>query len=137
MNDKLTIQELAAYLPWEVEMIFEGKRGRRGILQTIGTSKFGDTISIGTGGMWLKSCGFKPLLLPLSSLTKEIEHKGEKFVPSIEYSYLRFEEISTYKGGSNVLKFIQVREHDVLLELHFDIFGLLDRGLAVDKTTIQ
>ena len=34
------------------------------------------------GNCWLtKSVGYKPILHQLSDLTKEIEHKGEKFVP--------------------------------------------------------
>lgn len=78
----------------------------------------------------------KPILRPLSDLAKEIEHNGEKFVPSKEYSYLRFEEISNYKGGENVMNFIQVREQNVLLELHFDVFGLIEKGEAIDINTL-
>lgn len=78
----------------------------------------------------------KPILRPLSDLTKEIEVNGEKFVPSQEYDYLRFDEISNYKGGSNVLNFIQVREQNILLELHFDIHGLIEQKLAIDKNTL-
>lgn len=79
----------------------------------------------------------KPILRPLSDLTKEIEHNGEKFVPMVEYSSLRFEEISNYKGGQNVLNFIQVREYKLLLEMHFDVFGLIDKGLAIDISTLN
>lgn len=77
---------------------------------------------------------FKPLLHPLSMLTKEIEYQGERIVPSLEYSYLRFDEISGYKGGANTLNFIQVREYDLLMELHFDFHGLIEKGLAVNKS---
>lgn len=79
----------------------------------------------------------KPILRPLSYLTKEIEVYGEKFVPIKEYDYLRFDEISNYKGGSNTLNFIQVREQNVLLELHFDIYGLIEKGLAIDINTLK
>ena len=33
---------------------------------------------------------YQPLLRPLSDLTKEIEHKGEKFVPIIELAKVAF-----------------------------------------------
>lgn len=36
----------------------------------------------------------KPILRPLSSLTKEIEHKGEKFVPIIELAKINYADIS-------------------------------------------
>jgi len=80
---------------------------------------------------------FKPILRPLSDLTKEIEVNGEKFVPVIEYDYLRFEEISTFKGGCNAMKFIQARELELLYEMHFDIHGLIERGLAIDINTLE
>jgi hypothetical protein len=78
----------------------------------------------------------KPILHPLSDLTKEIEVNGERFVPSHEYDYLRFEEISTFKGGCNAMKFIQVRELELLYEMHFDIHGLIENGLAIDINTL-
>jgi len=135
MKEQLTIQELSAYLPWEVEYTLDDGKTRE-TLKSIDTGI--NTINFGWGDaiFFEKELNVKLLLLPLSSLTKEIEHKGEKFVPSIEYGYLRFEEISTFKGGSNVLNFIQLREYNILLELHFDIFGLIERGLAVNKLEI-
>lgn len=83
------------------------------------------------------SRNIKPILRPLSDLTKEIEHKGDRFIPIIEYSYLRFKEIANYKGGQNTMKFIQVREQDLLFELKFDVFGLIDAGLAIDINTLD
>jgi len=73
-----------------------------------------------------------PILRPLSDLTKEIEVNGEKFVPIKEYYYLRFEEISTFKGCCNAMKFIQARELELLYEMHFDIYGLIENNLAID-----
>ena len=80
---------------------------------------------------------FKPILRPLSDLTKEIEVNGEKFVPSIEYNHLRFEEISTIKAGDRAMGFIQVREQEILYQLHFDIHGLIPNNLAIDMNTLN
>jgi len=77
-----------------------------------------------------------PILRPLSDLTKEIEVNREKFVPVIEYDYLRFEEISTFKGSCNAMKFIQARELELLYEWHFDIHGLIEKELAIDINTL-
>jgi hypothetical protein len=79
----------------------------------------------------------KPILRNLSDLTKEIEVDGEKFVPSIEYHYLRFEEISTIKAGDRAVGFIQIREQEILYKLHFDIHGLIEAGLAIDINTLN
>lgn len=86
---------------------------------------------------WKTEFNSKIILRPLSDLTKPITHEGETFVPVEKYNYLRFDEISKYKGGSNVMKFIQVREQDVLLELHFDIYGLIDKNLAIDINNLN
>lgn len=88
-------------------------------------------------GKGFRACDFKPILRPLSDLTKEIEVNREKFVPVKEYSYLRFEEISTFTSGSRELGFISVREQDVLLELNFDVFGLIESGFTVDINSIN
>ena len=74
----------------------------------------------------------KPILRPLSYLTKQIEHNGEKFLlidflldkdiivynPNIDYRLLRFGDI------------------EKLLKHHFDVFGLIDKGLAIDINTL-
>jgi len=92
---------------------------------------------------------FKPILHPLSDLTKEIEHNGEKFIPieemcqytgmSYRYDidkktfmqkdlYNHYTEISILK-----MPFIFIKK---LIEWHFDIAGLIEIGEAVDYHTL-
>jgi len=123
---KLELKHLAGYLPYGLK--FDGKRN--GWVSFDGNIK--TLCPIDLDGRWEI---IKPILRPLSDLTKEIEVNGEKFVPSQEYNYLRFEEISTFKGGCNAMKFIQARELELLYEMHFDIYGLIP-DLAIDINTL-
>lgn len=78
---------------------------------------------------------FKPILRPLSDLTKEIEVNGEKFVP-LKYIYGNdftpnddfFENMDTLSIG--------YREMLLLFEWHFDVFGLIPEELAININTL-
>ncbi len=91
---------------------------------------------------------YKPILRPLSDLTKEIEHNGEKFVP-IEYfsehytdHLVRFEKPDyiiledDYSISQNVLG-APLAIIEKLYEWHFDIYGLIENGLAIDINTLE
>ena len=87
----------------------------------------------------------KPILRPLSDLTKEIDHNGKKFVPMKVFYELFGGGYMSYKGFINCqlpdfnMPLIGLR-YDIiqqLLEWHFDIFGLIENGLAIDKKTIS
>jgi hypothetical protein len=122
---KLTIEHLAPYLPYGL---------------SIDTSKLENGYSIMTmcdkGGLSNISIGnvmdeypyTKPILRPLSDLTKEIDHNGERFVPYYWFG----------RQGININSIKDERWHIVqkLLSWHFDVFGLIDKGLAVDINTI-
>lgn len=79
----------------------------------------------------------KPILRPLSDLTKEIRHKDVNFIP---VEFLTKEGFNIYvewieSGFTDIIhsnyKFIQL-----LLEWHFDVFGLIEQGLAIDINTL-
>jgi len=129
---KLELKHLSPYLPYGLQISTDDV-GEDWIETVIGLNK--EAIETSVGNYW--DYTVKPILRPLSDLTKEIEHKGDRFIPIIEYSYLRFKEIANYKGGQNTMKFIQVREQDLLFELKFDVFGLIDAGLAIDINTLD
>ena len=69
----------------------------------------------------------KLILNPLSDLTKLITHEGDSFIPTVEYhSYSEhLEEISTL--GYAYTKYLQQKIFIILLELHFDVFGLTEK----------
>lgn len=81
-------------------------------------------------------------LRPLSDLTKEIEVNGENFVP---YDYFYDDPENDwfdgnvwlnymFEGNSDKtdLNFIPYYIVQKLLEWHFDVFGLIDDGLAIN-----
>lgn len=76
--------------------------------------------------------GFKPILRPLSYLTKEIEVNGEKFVPHIKLGgrpNLKDYDIEYLSNHINDMSFGLIKQ---LIEWHFDVFGLIEKGLAID-----
>ena len=78
---------------------------------------------------------FIPICRPLSDLTKEIEHKGEKFVP--------MKKIAIYNPNNveyliecvvtGLVEYIVLRQ---LIEWHFDIANLIEKGEAIDINTL-
>lgn len=89
MTDKLELKHLSQYLPHKVSMIFN-KSGRIIELGGIQQTDSGNIIYIDKQGRFYEATiwDFKPILRPLSDLTKEIEHNGERVVPLIELAKL-------------------------------------------------
>lgn len=134
MKEQLTLKHLAPYLPYELQMIFESTGGR--IITLIGITKqgkYGIVITSGQGGLWL-SQGWKPILRPMSDLTKEIEHNGEKFVPEEVLMRLNQKDSSDY-FSELILDAYEITSK--LFEWHFDVFDLCSKGLAIDINTID
>lgn len=91
-----------------------------------------------------------PILYPLSSITKQIEHNGERFVPykklfdigkKIGYSesFLthcldRFSRIMDKNYLIDVTPYFIIQK---LIEWHFDVAGLIDEKEAVDVNTLD
>jgi len=80
--------------------------------------------------------GIKPILRPLSDLTKEIEVNGELLIPT---SYLLEStgfEIIDYKDSIDDISELPYNIISKLCEWHFDIFSLLEKKLAIDINTL-
>ena len=81
------------------------------------------------------------LLRPLSDLTKEIEHNGEKFVPIEKLEKCtdinHFEYIERFIYDNETIELLPYWVIDMMFNWHFDIFGLIEKGLAVDINTIN
>lgn len=154
--EKLELKHLAGYLPYDLRYKFANQ-----------TYIFRNVIDFDYEYS-------KPILHPLSDLTKEIEVNGEKFVPmeelvrimhpnevfiSLETSTARNLQSVRYKyhrGRNTVCDTINVYTEELnqgskycfnivntdwwiiqkLLEWHFDIHGLIEKGLAIDINTL-
>ena len=83
----------------------------------------------------------KPILRPLSDLVKEIEVDGERFAP---YENLKSEYKTILAFSDAINKIREYRINEVrygviqkLIEWHFDVFGLIEKGLALDINTVD
>lgn len=146
---KLTLEHLAPYLPYDIELAFVLRDEIRyvGKITSLLDIQEYDDIKIKIGyndaeHIWM----FKPILHPLSDLTKEIEHNGEKFVPvDIFFPYSDYDKIFDRKvditslelAGSINFKYSPYFILNNLFKWHFDVFGLIDAGLAVDENTLE
>lgn len=134
---KLELKHLAAYAPFKIKG-FVGNTQRD--LTTISIDSKFIFVTSYKGSSEKNMIGidqFKPILRPLSDLTKEIEVNGEKFVPNYnsDFKYFTPYELSYFiESIPNGLNYNQMQK---LLEWHFDIFGLIDNGLAIDINTIK
>lgn len=83
---------------------------------------------------WIE--GVYPILHPLTDLTKPIEHKGEMLTLS-EMLELAPNGISLNHYILMIQKkYISVMEFMILIEHHFDVAGLIEKGEAIDVNTL-
>ena len=142
-SDKYTKAKLTGVTLREVETTY--KRKRRGCV--------GDLIGF-EGNNNIQDLKFKLELRPLSSLTKEIEHNGEKFVPieklkelynktvddnihTIEYHNIHGFTIFGLMTHDSYEIGMPLWIYETLFSWHFDVFGLIEQGLAIDLNTVK
>jgi len=97
---------------------------------------------------------YKPILRPLSDITKEIEVNGERFIPAAKLKSMVYEfdnikisfvivdgiggrYIAWQANNDRTNRPVPYQFYEKLYEWHFDIFGLIDAGLAVDINTVK
>ena len=170
----LELKHLAPYLPYGLKYSVFNKKGKLDLLE-IGTNNIYNIITAVNKGVY--GGEYKPILRPLSDLTKEIEVNGEKFVPleilgqkHIEDGFFEDgsfgwgqstggdDEQDYYLTVSNNEGFYLVFDiwcgHqdeggycvdnenipfplvELFFKWHFDVFGLIEKGLAIDINTI-
>ena len=126
--NKLEIKHLAPYLPYGVR-ITKDDWGKIFKLDNDGT-----TLNC-VGIDYVLNCKAKPILRPLSDLTKEIEINGEKFVPKNMLST----SLQSLNSCEDLIKhrIIMFDDSQKLFEWNFDVFGLIDKNLAIDINTLN
>lgn len=122
---------------------------------SVGEGDLGDLYRNGNNWLSIES-GLKPILHPLSDLTKPIEHKGEKFVPilklalypAMELMGVGYEKKSYYAGfkyGEDIIRFTIPSDANSmdfftvqkLIEWHFDVADLISKNEAIDVNTLE
>lgn len=194
---KLELKHIAPYLPYGLKIFtdYDGIQEINGMPDLFHASYYCEKTDAGDEPHIEQ---IKPILRPLSDLTKEIEVNGEKFVPMIKllylyetnffheeellkciifdidsiiscehkkYELLRREDfivtfkVETSNMGTLVYSFtydpkirrfayrdetnsrplgvaFQYDLFQLLFEWHFDVFGLIEQGLAIDLNTL-
>lgn len=139
----LDIKHVAPYLPYGLNFLTHKHRikyGQKTVVQSRGMS-LDDDGTLVVEFLYeddlifsneMKSC--QPLLYPLSYLSKEIEHNGEIVEP---YELLAYtERLQLVRADFNPLSMLSYATVQKLIEFRFDVFGLIDQGLAIDVTTL-
>ncbi len=157
---ELTIKEIAPYLPYGLKVLTDN--GIEKVVSSVGVN----SVTLEYDFDVYSYDKIKPILRSLSDLTKEVEHNGKKFVPiivlynlynfkvSITDSLYYLKDFKIEEDVENIYMFDKEddSQHFVfkkevsgnpywivrrLLEWHFDIFSLIENGLAVDINTIN
>lgn len=154
----LTIKELAPYLPYRLKCktkygIFELNTIKNSNIYKVWFEttnnhnnqdfnyKLLNELKIIGKGYRIKD--IKPILRPLSDLIKEIEVNGKKFVPAyrtqlhINNRYLPFTVNGRIVLENRIItNTILYTDMQYLISLHFDVFGLIEKDLAININNI-
>lgn len=136
---KLETKHLAPYLPYKLKMKFHNWETYE--LHGLSFTDEGEPCTIRDGNFSMSRSNIKlsrPILRPLSDLTKKIEYDGREFIPYNELvDVYGFEHIERANKVNLQIEDYVVRRCSYyliqkLLEWHFDIFGLIPKKLAID-----
>lgn len=132
--EKLTIEHLAPYFPHGLlctanNLCFES-HPILGLIFDIAVFDFEN------GEQDFRFNEFKPLLTPLDEIQNHTVPNENEFHKNLLidcYMHPNFNPTDIIKNRiqTNTLKWVDAR---VLFKYHFDVFGLIDKGLAIDKT---
>lgn len=142
--EKLTLQQLAVYLPYKLKGNFE-------VSEVVPEAKYElreKELRIDNVDFFLKYA--TPILYPISCLTNEITHKGETFVPVVElaktwykdYDAESFDEFNITdieKSVIGICSSIETLTYDIsqkLAEWHINFLNIPD-NLFIDKSTLK
>lgn len=123
---KLELKHLSPYLPYDLKGIFLNS------IITLSVNAFTKGRERGYDISAFLSNNIKPILFPLSSLTKEITINGESFVPKNTLSRNLQMQLDIF-NLPQIVDF-KVADYNKLLEWKFDVFGLIEAGLAEPVT---
>ena len=176
MKERLRIEHIVPYLPYELKMSVNSELYPNPVL--IGLKSIYAYMSYYGTGLAFEINKTKPYLRPLSDLVEEIEHNGEGLTPLHRlFEMIPKNNYIDYKGECNIPKYQiddgwnhcisytdniqevclsygcesfwlmvdadvclldnQLGMFEKLFEWHFDVFGLIDKGVAIDVNTID
>lgn len=130
---QLKPEQIIPYLPYRLKVMMEGKVCNVAWMSTkniavIRPHTLGEIKKIKWEYVHLN---VKPILRPLSDLTKEIEYNGKIFIPEKALSAWDLRGLN-----KSHTPHMPVNLCELFLEWHFDTYGLIDKGLAIDINTL-
>ncbi len=132
---KLELKHLAPYLPYGLKMKTFDTFYAYDIMTLCDKSGLSN---IGLSSVIDEPQDFKPILRPLKDLSELMPKNGVCYI-----SYLWYEIISTDSDSFDkdkfyencelgLIEFLPIKVYEQLLKWHFDVFGLIEKGLALD-----
>jgi hypothetical protein len=143
---KLELKHLAPYLPYGLKMIHDFEKVRESRNKPL--KPFITTLEGTEFVYWrtneIHKYRFKPILRPLSDLTKEINNEKHtiNFIP-IEvlqlHNNVKIDADGLVTDGKDEygINWLSYESFQLLLQWHFDVFGLIEKGLAIDINTLK
>lgn len=123
---KLELRHLAPYLPYGLKM-HNPKSGQTvTVIGLSNTPETGVNIIIDLKNSGYKIGAFKPILKPLSMLENHFNNYRADIYSDFDY-YIR-----CIRYGE-----MEFSEYDWFFQEHFDVFGLIDTGLAVKIQEVE
>jgi len=147
---KLELKHLAPYLPYKLKCWVKdypldiGDNAANNIYElhaiySNGECVFHDLVESQQGFQEIK-----PILRPLSNMDYECDIHGEKFTPYdrlkdviSEAQWLQICELITENPDYQLVVDLPYWYIENLIKWHFDIFGLIEKGLAIDINNID
>lgn len=133
---KLELKHLAPYLPYGINVIYNPLQAGRKYSKDRLSGIVEDVAFIGLGGRFgyvrRNLHEIKPVLRPLSDLTKD----EYTFISEDETDYEFIADIVNMDSDSFQCTKLSYEFWAELFHYHFDVFGLIKEGLAIDINTL-
>jgi hypothetical protein len=130
---ELELKHLAPYFPYNLKFIDKVANRQFDALSWIinGASQPHNSGFKNNLDQLLRDQELRVLLHSLSDLTKEIEVNGSLIYPCRFFGLEPNEKHQIFLTTKIVEKWMSYKEMEVLFKHHFDVFGLIDEGLAL------
>ncbi len=139
--EKLELKHLTPYLPYGLRMkVNDGYGILKGILQHSLDVSDPDSVD---SGMYVTYDECNPLLFPLSECEEILNNDDYLCIDSCQVTFCNLwngkNTFKIYPTGAEWIYASDVYEnfYEFLFKYHFDVFGLIDSGVAIDINTIQ
>ena len=126
--DKLELKHIAPYFPY---VLIGDNNGTKFYLGTF-DNMLGNGIETRSIGHWINN-QVKPILRPLSNLTKD----EYNFIYENETDFDSIESLISLDSYSFQCSKFSYLFWENLFHYHFDVFGLIEKGFAVDINTLE